>query len=120
MLCLVSLSCYTAPNWAQCSRCAWRSAEQSGIVTALNDTKLSGAADRKERRDAIQRDLLRLGKWVYVKCMRFNKSNCKVLHLAQGNPRQEYRQGEELIESSRVERDLERDITLLCPREATF
>ncbi|GAB0204725.1 cAMP-dependent protein kinase inhibitor alpha [Grus japonensis] len=71
-----------------------------------NDTKLCGVVDMLEGRDAIQRDLDRLGRWARAKLMKFNKAKCKVLYVGQCSPKHNYSLGREWIESSPEEKEL--------------
>ena len=55
-----------------------------------DNTKLSGAVDTLEGRNAIQRDVGRLERWAHANLMKY-KAKCKVLHLGWGNPKHRYK-----------------------------
>ncbi|GAB0186308.1 hypothetical protein GRJ2_001096100 [Grus japonensis] len=63
------------------------------LSKVASDTKLCGTVNMLEGRDAIQRDLDRLERWAHVNLMKFNKANCKVLHMGWCNPKHKYKLG---------------------------
>ncbi|KAJ7411994.1 rna-directed dna polymerase from mobile element jockey-like [Willisornis vidua] len=72
-----------------------------------NDIKLGGAVDSFEGKQALQRDLNKLEDWAITNHVKFNKGKCQILHLEWGNPGCTQRLGNEILESSATERDLE-------------
>ncbi|TRZ06476.1 hypothetical protein HGM15179_020631, partial [Zosterops borbonicus] len=56
-----------------------------------DDTKLGGVVDTPERCAAIQKYLDRLERWAEKDCLKFNKVQCRVLHLVRNNSRHQYR-----------------------------
>ena len=76
------------------------------ISNFANDTKLSGAVHTTAGRNAIRGTCTRLKKCAHENLRRFDKAECKVLHLGLGDPRYEHKLGGELTENNYTEKDL--------------
>ncbi|KAJ7409382.1 hypothetical protein BTVI_56560 [Pitangus sulphuratus] len=104
----ICLPAFSMGRWKQ--RSHLDRANQQGLEGILskfvNDTKLGGGADSLKGREALQRDLNKLEGWAITNHMKFNKGKCQILHLGWGNPGHLYRLGNEILESSVMERDL--------------
>jgi len=61
--------------------------------------------DTLEGRATLQEDLDRLEAWANRNLMKFNKDQCKILHLGKYNPGVQHRLGSTWLGSSSVERD---------------
>lgn len=61
----------------------------TGLKEILNkfveDTKLGGAGNSLEDREALQRDIEKLERWAVTNCMKL-KGKCWILHLGWRNP----------------------------------
>jgi len=92
------------PRWDQYRLISSPMTQTVGL--RADDTKMSGAIDLLEGRDAIQRDLDRLKECTHATLMKFNKAKCNVLHPGQDNHRYQYKLWDEGFESSHAKKDL--------------
>ncbi|PKU38914.1 rna-directed dna polymerase from mobile element jockey-like [Limosa lapponica baueri] len=82
------------------------SAIECTLSKIANNTKLCGAVDTLEGRDAIEKDLDRLDRWACANFMTLKKAKCKVLQMCWGNPKHKYGLGGKWLQSSPEENDL--------------
>ncbi|KAJ7397320.1 rna-directed dna polymerase from mobile element jockey-like [Pitangus sulphuratus] len=81
--------------------------ELEGILSKFaDDTKVRGTVNFLEGNEVLQRDPEKPEDWAITNHMKFNKGKCRILHLGWGKPRCTYRLGNEMLESSAMERDL--------------
>ena len=68
------------------------SAAECTFSKCVGDTNFCDEVSTVKRRDAIQRDLDRLQRWVCTKLMKINKAMGKDIHTGQGSPKHKCKQ----------------------------
>ncbi len=66
--------------WGQYGLISFHSGFEYTLGKLADYTKMSGAIDTTEDRDANQSDLNRFEKWDHMSLLKFNDTKCKVLH----------------------------------------
>ena len=66
--------------------------------TSADGTKLGGAVDSLEGREALRRDLDRSGRWAIVHSVELNRNKCRIPRLGPGNAGHTHKLGEERLE----------------------
>lgn len=80
-------------------------AESEGILDKFaDDTKLGGAAEALEGREAPQREFDKSEDWAITNHMNFSEGKCWILHLGWDNAEYMDRLGNKRLENSAVER----------------
>jgi len=72
-------------------------------IKFADDTKLGGAVDSLQGREALQRDLDTLESWAITNHMISNKRKCWILHLGWSSPGYKYKLGDGRLKSSHAE-----------------
>ena len=79
---------------------------ESTLSKFADDAKLGGLADTAEGYATIQQDLGKLESWRGRNLLRFNRNECRVLHLGRNKCMCQYRLGAGLLERNTLEKDL--------------
>lgn len=74
--------------------------------TKFANAALGGPVESLRGREVLQSDLDRLKSWAITNYIKFNRSECWILHLGRGNSGYTDKLGNDWLESSPVERDL--------------
>ncbi|RMC17991.1 hypothetical protein DUI87_04867 [Hirundo rustica rustica] len=78
-----------------------------GILRKFTDyTNVGGAVHSLKHREALQTDLSKSPEWAITNHMKFNKGKCQILLLGRDSPGCMDSLGNEMLESSAMERDL--------------
>ncbi|TRZ13941.1 hypothetical protein HGM15179_013162 [Zosterops borbonicus] len=90
----------------KCGVGEWTERGRGPLSKFPDNTKLGAVADTSECCAALQKDPDRLERWAEKNHLKFNKANCRVLHLGRKNLMDQYGLGTYVLENSSVGKDL--------------
>jgi len=76
------------------------------LLKFADDTKLANIIKGEEDRRNLQACLDALMAWADRWGMAFNTAKCKIMHLGRHNPRYQYKMGDQVLETTELERDI--------------